>query len=404
MEQQHDSLVAFGDTIRAITTEGAPEGLVGGYLVPFTGPEQKDLYGTYFTPNTYYGKLRGDGMDVLIHHGKPIRGVINGEIVEFPELAGRSLTNAMTTRVDDVGIWAEVILNMADDYEKQVHQLVKQDKLRWSSGALAHTVDIDPETGEVRKWMIGEGSLTPTPGTPENRTRIVTIRSLDTIATMTTPIAPALPQSRATAAPVVPAAPTAAATKPAVRADLLGDWLESSIAVDSLCSVNQALYWRISSIIYDYDKSYSVDEQLALIPAYFDEHKDLCMRILTAILTATDANATVTAEAIRSLFPKETAETRAAKVLAATHYDTLVAARDGIDAVLAAHKAKESKRSEPDVPAVPVVAVVPETPVAAAATPETPAPEPAATPDPAPTRKVIRFTPEMMQSHTSKVN
>lgn len=141
---------------------GAPlkalgEGRVGGYLVRFGSPGHRDLVGDYFTPETYFGPNDGDGVVTLVHHGFPLGPGLEG-------LADRMLA-PLRTRRDEVGLWAETVLDLADAYERAVYELAAAGKLAWSSGAADHLVQRDAD-GRVRRWVIAEGSLTPTPAQP----------------------------------------------------------------------------------------------------------------------------------------------------------------------------------------------------------------------------------------------
>lgn len=150
-----DTMVAWGDAVKALG-----DGRVGGYLVRFSSEADPDLTGEWFTRATYYGPRDGDGADTLVHHGFPLKAGLE-------ELADR-LLSPLRTRKDEVGIFAEAVLDMADEYEEMLYQLVEQGKLAWSSGAPGHMVR-RKGSGEITRWPIAEGSLTPTPAEPRNR-------------------------------------------------------------------------------------------------------------------------------------------------------------------------------------------------------------------------------------------
>jgi hypothetical protein len=148
-----DTLIHYGGALKTLDDSGR----VGGRLVTFGG---KDLDGEEFTAETYYGARSGDGADCLFHHMLPVKGVA-------PELADHIFSPIKATK-DEVGIFAETVLNLADDYEKKVHDLVKAGKLGWSSGAPEHTVRKSAD-GVIERWIIAEASFTPTPAEPRNR-------------------------------------------------------------------------------------------------------------------------------------------------------------------------------------------------------------------------------------------
>lgn len=158
-----DELVIFGGEVKALDDSGK----VGGYLVRFTDSAQKDLVGDYFTSETYFGARQGDGCDTLFHHGIPVAKGLE-------KLADHVFSPLKTTK-DEVGIFAETVLNQSDKYEAKVLELVKAGKIGWSSGSSSHLVKREKD-GQIKRWIISEGSLTHTPCDPLNRA--VPIKSL----------------------------------------------------------------------------------------------------------------------------------------------------------------------------------------------------------------------------------
>lgn len=173
----NESLIYFGDAVKALDDRGK----VGGYLVRFSDDgQQKDLSGEYFTSKTYLGAHDGDGVDTIFHHGQPIpvkSKLTKSALAEIDALREHVFAPVKAKR-DSVGIWAETVLNLADEYEKAVFGLVKANKLGWSSGAVGHLVK-KADDGQITRWPIGEASLTPTPCEPLNRA--LTIKSLEAV-------------------------------------------------------------------------------------------------------------------------------------------------------------------------------------------------------------------------------
>jgi hypothetical protein len=161
-------LIFFGDAVKALDDNGK----VGGYLVRFSDDgKRKDLAGEYFTSQTYLGARDGDGVDVLFHHGQPLPIKLDGlSATAKEELATfqRHIFAPVRTQRTGLGIWAETVLKLADEYERAVFGLVKGGKLGWSSGALGHQV-MKSSDGQIIRWIIGEASMTPTPAEPLNR-------------------------------------------------------------------------------------------------------------------------------------------------------------------------------------------------------------------------------------------
>ena len=147
--------------IRCVTkdfreTRGKDTTIVGGYSIrfdPMDGSGKTDLYGQWFTPKTYLGPRDGGAVEAYFHHGYEIQ---NDDIARTvtKNLAERTFGEVMVTR-DEIGIWAEVVLNMNDDYEERVAQLVKDGVLSYSSGSSGHLVRID-DLGQIRDEMDGD--------------------------------------------------------------------------------------------------------------------------------------------------------------------------------------------------------------------------------------------------------
>lgn len=203
--------IYFGDAVKAVGDGGR----VGGYLVLFTGPDNKDLDGEYFTKSTYYGAHTGDGVDTVFHHGRrlPVKGKIPAAQKARIDALSDHIFAPVKTRVDDVGIWAETVLNLADEYEAAVYSLVQAGKISWSSGAVSHLVKKDAD-GKITRWPIGEASLTPTPARPFSK--VAELKSLDSIK-----LADILAD-----APAPPAIPDAIPDKPAALSAKLNQHID----------------------------------------------------------------------------------------------------------------------------------------------------------------------------------
>jgi hypothetical protein len=130
---------------------------VGAYAIRFSGPDQKDLVGEYFTSQTYFGSHQGDGADVLFNHGfAPTKA--------FDAICNRIFSAAKAT-IDEVGVFVEHVLELSDEYEAAIAKLVASGKLKWSSGTASHLAK-KTATGEIQRWPIAEFSYTPTPAEP----------------------------------------------------------------------------------------------------------------------------------------------------------------------------------------------------------------------------------------------
>ncbi len=111
----------------------------------------KDLQGDTFTPETDLGDTRSFvGLPVYWDHSLgTLRGQIGTVKAWIPE---------------DDGIDVEIELDRNSKYIQQVMSLVKEGKLGLSTGALSHLVE--RKSGELKRWIVGEISITPTPAEP----------------------------------------------------------------------------------------------------------------------------------------------------------------------------------------------------------------------------------------------
>lgn len=137
---------------------------IGGYLVVWGSPQQRDLQGEYFTPQSELGLDWYDQRPVLYHHG--LDGTVKGEVIGV----------ITSLKADDTGLWAEAQLDMRKRYVAAVLNLVEKGVLGWSSGSLPQLADVAAD-GWIRCWPIVEGSLTPTPAEPRF-TEVSTIKAV----------------------------------------------------------------------------------------------------------------------------------------------------------------------------------------------------------------------------------
>lgn len=122
--------------------------VVRGRGVVFGG---KDLTGDRFTAETDFGDTRSFvGMPVYYDHG-------------LSDLQSQIGTVKMW-QPDDEGIDVDIEIDKRHKYAQQVMALVKKGVLGLSTGALSHLVVRDG--GELKRWIVGEISLTPTPAEP----------------------------------------------------------------------------------------------------------------------------------------------------------------------------------------------------------------------------------------------
>lgn len=127
---------------------------LGMYLTLWGSENVKDLTEEWFSPQTKgmldifnaIGKV-----PCLYHHGAD------------PELKGVPIGFYDTMVPDEVGLWAEAQITIANKYTETVRRLAQHGYLGASSGTLPRARKVDPKTGEIKEWTIVEGSVTPAP-------------------------------------------------------------------------------------------------------------------------------------------------------------------------------------------------------------------------------------------------
>ena len=144
-----------------VKTIDALAGRIGGYLITWGEPRQRDMQGEYFTPQTDVGLEWYEQRPVLYHHG--LDGALKAAVIGLID----------TLRPDEIGLWAEAQLDLRKRYVRAVQRLVDQGVLSWSSGSLPHLVEVGAD-GQIKRWPIVEGSLTPSPAEP----RLTDVRTL----------------------------------------------------------------------------------------------------------------------------------------------------------------------------------------------------------------------------------
>ena len=144
-------------------------GRIGGYLVVFTGPNDRDSYNEYFTGATDFGLNWYRDQPILYHHGK---------------------NDVMVTRIgvitslvpDEYGLYADAQLDINHEdpsiraYARQAYDQVNAGKLFWSSGSAEHLVRLTDD-GQITQWPVVEGSLTPKPAEERGRTYVEVLRA-----------------------------------------------------------------------------------------------------------------------------------------------------------------------------------------------------------------------------------
>lgn len=138
---------AFGEELKSLG-----DNLIKGRAIVYGG---RDIVGDYFTKDTDLGETRSMiGMPVYYDHAL---GSIRGRIGEVKEWIPT-----------DDGIDVVIELDKRRNYVEQVMELVKKGAIGLSTGAIGHLVH--REAGELKRWVVGELSLTTRPCEPRTMT------------------------------------------------------------------------------------------------------------------------------------------------------------------------------------------------------------------------------------------
>ena len=157
LDMMAEGMASFGDTIKAMTS-GDNTLTVAAYGIRYGSEAERDMQGEWFAPDTDYGPGGGNGVVTMFHHGIPLKA-------ELTELARRTFAPVKAV-ADNVGIFVEAVLDLADEYQAAIAKLVQAGKLRWSSGTAAHLIDVDQASGKIKRWHPIEFSYTPAAAEP----------------------------------------------------------------------------------------------------------------------------------------------------------------------------------------------------------------------------------------------
>jgi HK97 family phage major capsid protein len=164
-----DFVCDSGDPLKSLAAKDGKV-RVGSYAIRFSNPDEKDLTGDYFTKSTDFGPRDGDGVVALFEHGLPLVKALGGPEFDartaevMKSVADMTFGTVKTTK-DDVGIFAEVILDTSNRYSAVVAKMCEQGRLKWSSSTGQQILRKSVE-GEITRWHPIEFSFTAKPMEP----------------------------------------------------------------------------------------------------------------------------------------------------------------------------------------------------------------------------------------------
>lgn len=133
--------------------EGSDTDLIG-LLAPNGGIfNGSDIQGERFTAKTDFCLDWFAERPLLYHHGLD------------PDVGTAVVGRIKSLEPDDLGLWMKAQLDKGSKYYNAIKQLIEQGALQLSSGAMAHLAKV-AKSGDILKWPLVEGTLTPTPANP----------------------------------------------------------------------------------------------------------------------------------------------------------------------------------------------------------------------------------------------
>ncbi|GAB1422681.1 hypothetical protein MASR2M15_29200 [Anaerolineales bacterium] len=128
------------------------------------GQDRKDLQGEYFTEACDFALHWYDKRPLLYQHGLD------------SQLKSSAVGVIDRIQADEIGLWAEAQLDLKDAVmPARFKSLIEAGQLHFSSASIPHLVDI-AEDGQIKRWPIVEGSLTPHPAEPYH-TNVLSLKS-----------------------------------------------------------------------------------------------------------------------------------------------------------------------------------------------------------------------------------
>jgi hypothetical protein len=158
VNENHDLLISFGGAIKTLGS-----GKIVGKAIVFSGPNDPDRVGDFFTKSTYFGKHAE--VDLYWDHRR-----------DDP------LTTARLSMGTDA-LMATAQLDLSDATQRKLWNLAERGLLNFSSGSASHLVDRVPPSGRVgwlKRWPISELSLCPRESAAEPRA-VVSVKSLGAV-------------------------------------------------------------------------------------------------------------------------------------------------------------------------------------------------------------------------------
>jgi phage head maturation protease len=151
----------FIDNVKAKLTIN--DNIIKGYAVVF---DSVDLQNEYFTKNTFLGVEENSKTILMYNHGldETLKRVPIGQTIKYA-IDDYGLSFEAELKALNPNLWKELQIDDNQKYLDAIKDMIKSGNLGVSSGAVGHSVI--KSNNEIKQWLIGELSLTPTPAEPK---------------------------------------------------------------------------------------------------------------------------------------------------------------------------------------------------------------------------------------------
>ena len=151
----------FIDNVKAKLTIN--DNIIKGYAVVF---DSVDLQNEYFTKNTFLGVEENSKTILMYNHGldETLKRVPIGTTIKYA-IDDYGLSFEAELKALNPNLWKELQIDDNQKYLEAIKDMIKSGHLGVSSGAVGHSVI--KSNNEIKQWLIGELSLTPTPAEPK---------------------------------------------------------------------------------------------------------------------------------------------------------------------------------------------------------------------------------------------
>jgi HK97 family phage major capsid protein len=174
--QAADSPVTLPKPGGGIKALGSAPNTIGGYLVRWGSPNDRDSEGEYFTPRVDFMRDVYP-IDIPVYYEHSIVDDAGSPTTDDTKWANtrKTLVGKITDiRQDDTGLWVEATLD-TNAMAREALEAITAGHMFWSSGTAPHLAR-RTEDSEITTWPIIDASITATPAEPHG-TAIYQIKS-----------------------------------------------------------------------------------------------------------------------------------------------------------------------------------------------------------------------------------